>query len=486
MKYKSNKILFLVIYIMENNNNTNLNDLCQICSYLFQLNSMNDEIENNKNSLINIPEYDKLINLKFDKKCNFCYGIFNTNYFNEIILKIKTDLEEYEYKEIKLITNFCCLFDLFYWYLRKEIESKNIIKINPNLISTSTIRKCFKILFSPLSEKILNKKFASNSKEDLDIIIIFDFSNELYNQINKEIETCIKDNENNKEKYKININDDISKIKTIINEILNISLKEKLDNIFNLINISKYLIINYKLLPHPIYIKGNYIKLNREIGQTKYEKNGIKLSKTSIDEEIKNILYKYFNNNPNDFIFSSGGREDRDVRMLGNGRPFIYEIYNSKKKFDLNYEKINEEFNKISKFVKIINLGECNKKHFSKLKSSENEKMKNYEALIYSNKEINKNDIVKLEKIKDLKINQITPLRVLHKRVLKEREKIIHKINIKNFINPHFLIIEILSSSGTYIKEFIHGDLGRTKPSFGNLINSNCDILQLDVNNIII
>ena len=486
MKYKSNKILFLVIYIMENNNNTNLNDLCQICSYLFQLNSMNDEIENNKNSLINIPEYDKLINLKFDKKCNFCYGIFNTNYFNEIILKIKTDLEEYEYKEIKLITNFCCLFDLLYWYLRKEIESKNIIKINPNLISTSTIRKCFKILFSPLSEKILNKKFASNSKEDLDIIIIFDFSNELYNQINKEIETCIKDNENNKEKYKININDDISKIKTIINEILNISLKEKLDNIFNLINISKYLIINYKLFPHPIYIKGNYIKLNREIGQTKYEKNGIKLSKTSIDEEIKNILYKYFNNNPNDFIFSSGGREDRDVRMLGNGRPFIYEIYNSKKKFDLNYEKINEEFNKISKFVKIINLGECNKKYFSKLKSSENEKMKNYEALIYSNKEINKNDIVKLEKIKDLKINQITPLRVLHKRVLKEREKIIHKINIKNFINPHFLIIEILSSSGTYIKEFIHGDLGRTKPSLGNLLNSNCDILQLDVNNIII
>ena len=486
MKYKSNKILFLVIYIMENNNNTNLKDLCQICSYLFQLNSMNDEIENNKNSLINIPEYDKLINLKFDKKCNFCYGIFNTNYFNEIILKIKTDLEEYEYKEIKLITNFCCLFDLFYWYLRKEIESKNIIKINPNLISTSTIRKCFKILFSPLSEKILNKKFASNSKEDLDIIIIFDFSNELYNKINKEIETCIKDNENNKEKYKININDDISKIKTIINEILSVSLKEKLDNIFNLINISKYLIINYKLFPHPIYIKGNYIKLNREIGQTKYEKNGIKLSKTSIDEEIKNILFKYFNNNPNDFIFSSGGREDRDVRMLGNGRPFIYEIYNSKKKFDLNYEKINEEFNKISKFVKIINLGECNKKYFSKLKSSENEKMKNYEALIYSNKEINKNDIVKLEKIKDLKINQITPLRVLHKRVLKEREKIIHKINIKNFINPHFLIIEILSSSGTYIKEFIHGDLGRTKPSLGNLLNSNCDILQLDVNNIII
>ena len=468
------------------NNKIYLSDLCQICSYLFQLNLLNDNIENNKNSSIIIPEYDKLIHLKYENKCDFCFGIFNIKYFNEILVKIKKDLEEYEYKEIKLITNFSCLFDLLYWYLRKKIEVKNI-NINPNFISTSTIRKCFKLLFSFSSENILNKKFVTNSNEDLDIIILFDFSNELYNQINKEIENCIKeDNEIKKEKYKINKKDDISKIKIIINEILNISLIEKLDNIFNILNISKFLIINYKLFPHPIYIKGNYIKLNREIGQTKYEKNGIKGSKTSIDEEIKNILYKYFNNNPNDFIFSAGGREDRDVRMLGNGRPFIYEINNAKKKFDLNYEIINEEFNKISKLVKIINLGECNKKYFSKLKSSEDEKMKNYEALIYSSKEINKSDIENIEKIKDLKIKQITPLRVLHKRVLKEREKIIHKINIKNFINPHFLIIEILSSSGTYIKEFIHGDLGRTKPSLGNLLNSNCDILQLDVTNIII
>ena len=492
-KYKSNKILFLFIYLfiylfvyLMENNKIYLSDLCQICSYLFQLNLLNDNIENNKNSSIIIPEYDKLIHLKYENKCDFCFGIFNIKYFNEILVKIKKDLEEYEYKEIKLITNFSCLFDLLYWYLRKKIEVKNI-NINPNFISTSTIRKCFKLLFSFSSENILNKKFVTNSNEDLDIIILFDFSNELYNQINKEIENCIKeDNEIKKEKYKINKKDDISKIKIIINEILNISLIEKLDNIFNILNISKFLIINYKLFPHPIYIKGNYIKLNREIGQTKYEKNGIKVSKTSIDEEIKNILYKYFNNNPNDFIFSAGGREDRDVRMLGNGRPFIYEINNAKKKFDLNYEIINEEFNKISKLVKIINLGECNKKYFSKLKSSEDEKMKNYEALIYSSKEINKSDIENIEKIKDLKIKQITPLRVLHKRVLKEREKIIHKINIKNFINPHFLIIEILSSSGTYIKEFIHSDLGRTKPSLGNLLNSNCDILQLDVTNIII
>lgn len=42
----------------------------------------------------------------------------------------------------------------------------------------------------------------------------------------------------------------------------------------------------------------------------------------------------------------------------------------------------------------------------------------------------------------------------------------------------------MLSSAGTYIKEFIHGDLGRTSPNVGSLTNSQCDILQLDVINL--
>jgi len=42
----------------------------------------------------------------------------------------------------------------------------------------------------------------------------------------------------------------------------------------------------------------------------------------------------------------------------------------------------------------------------------------------------------------------------------------------------------VISSAGTYIKEFVHGDLGRTIPNIGSLLNSECDILQLDVMNL--
>ena len=38
-----------------------------------------------------------------------------------------------------------------------------------------------------------------------------------------------------------------------------------------------------------------------------------------------------------------------------------------------------------------------------------------------------------------------------------------------------------MASAGTYIKEFVHGDLGRTVPSIGSLLESEADILQLDV-----
>jgi len=42
----------------------------------------------------------------------------------------------------------------------------------------------------------------------------------------------------------------------------------------------------------------------------------------------------------------------------------------------------------------------------------------------------------------------------------------------------------LLASAGTYIKEFVHGDLGRTVPSVGSLLESEADILQLDVSNV--
>ena len=134
--------------------------------------------------------------------------------------------------------------------------------------------------------------------------------------------------------------------------------------------------------------------------------------------------------------------------------------------------------------VKIKNLKLSNKSEYNKIKKEE--KIKKYLAVIYTNKKIEKNIINNLIKENTyLDINQLTPIRVLHQRSLKQRKKQIISLKEIERINEHFLIIEIISSDGTYIKEFINGDFGRTFPNLGSLLNCECDILQLDVKDII-
>ncbi len=237
--------------------------------------------------------------------------------------------------------------------------------------------------------------------------------------------------------------------------------------------------INYE--KESIYIKGNYNKYTREIGQTKWEINGIKVCVSSVEEEIKNILIPIFN--CDNCIMSAGGREDRDVRMLGKGRPFIFEIINPKKEF-LNMDDLKTKINESSKFIKVNNLVISNKNFIDNIKNAELNKMKLYTSLVFVEKKISNDDIIKLNNIKNINVIQKTPLRVLHRRTLMNRDKKIYKLEAQK-INDHFLILNILASAGTYIKEFVHSDLGRTNPSIKSLLNCYCDILQLDVKDLI-
>ena len=41
----------------------------------------------------------------------------------------------------------------------------------------------------------------------------------------------------------------------------------------------------------------------------------------------------------------------------------------------------------------------------------------------------------------------------------------------------NIILLHVLASAGTYIKELVHGDLGRTSPSVGTILNKEVDIL---------
>lgn len=41
--------------------------------------------------------------------------------------------------------------------------------------------------------------------------------------------------------------------------------------------------------------------------------------------------------------------------------------------------------------------------------------------------------------------------------------------------------IDVVTQAGTYVKEFVHGDLGRTKPCLSQIVGGYVDIIALDV-----
>ena len=441
-----------------------------------------------KENDINIFKLNDNIKIKEDNNlCEFCLNSLNEKIYPDLISKIGEKIKEYEYLNLNIQTRFSCLFPIFHSILIKNIfqvneDNKNIISQN---IKSSLLRKLFKDNFFPIFSTQLNLKIDSNPG-DMIIIILFSFHQKIFDKLNNIFESYRK----NDTKYSIiTKDDDNSKIKHYTDLILNENSSLLLDEIRKNISIkdlTENFYLDYKIEITPFYICGNYIKLDREIGQTQFSKNGVKLSLSSVDEELKNFFKNIFMNTTNDLIFSAGGREDRDVRMLGEGREFIYSIYNSKKHYSLDFFKINEILNNTLKKVKVKNLRICDKKAFEKLKNTENEKIKIYNAIVWSKEIIDNNICDKINKVENININQITPLRVLHKRVLKTREKVIYKLNIKEIINPHFMILEVRASAGTYIKEFINGDLGRTFPSLCDIIGNECDIIQLDVQDIVI
>lgn len=103
------------------------------------------------------------------------------------------------------------------------------------------------------------------------------------------------------------------------------------------------------------------------------------------------------------------------------------------------------------------------------MKKAAEGKHKLYVAVVFCENPVTPAELTKLEAIKDLTIQQKTPVRVLHRRTLLTREKTIFGMKTQ-YVNPHHFILEIEASGGAYIKEFVHGDLGRTRPNIGEIL----------------
>ncbi len=239
--------------------------------------------------------------------------------------------------------------------------------------------------------------------------------------------------------------------------------------------------VSVSMIHDSIYVAGRYNKFSRTLSQTPWILDGVRIAETSIqdlmnDQLIKKIKYDFLR-------LSSSGREDVDVRMLGPGRPFLLELVNPKvvNLTDNDYKTIEMEINTNNpKDIFVTGLCEVNSDSQKVLKDGEENKKKTYSALIYSSTPITEQQIKFLDDIRKLTISQTTPLRVLHRRSLAVRERVIHSMVATYIDSNHFKLV-LVTGAGTYIKEFVHSDFGRTVPNLCCLMGIEVDIRALDV-----
>jgi len=88
--------------------------------------------------------------------------------------------------------------------------------------------------------------------------------------------------------------------------------------------------------------------------------------------------------------------------------------------------------------------------------------------------------ITKISELNGVELNQRTPKRVSHRRADKVRKrKIIELYGVE--VKDELVEFKLRAQSGTYIKEMVTSDSGRTVPSVAGLLNLKCEVEWLDV-----
>ncbi|RLF00772.1 MAG: tRNA pseudouridine(54/55) synthase Pus10 [Thermoprotei archaeon] len=231
----------------------------------------------------------------------------------------------------------------------------------------------------------------------------------------------------------------------------------------------------------PLFIYGRYRKLVRGLPQSPwpYPPDSRVLYATSIEELITEPMIEA--TRARDAKLHAAGREDLDVRTLGNGRPFIAELKDPKvRNLDLRTleRMINEEAGGL---IEVEGLRYVDGKLVPRLKAFAEIAKKTYVARVRFGRPIRDDELRMLEReMTNAVVRQRTPLRVLGRRPDKVRRKVVYELKAERLSEWEARLI-ITCQGGLYVKELIHGDEGRTQPSVASLLNTSVEVVELDV-----
>jgi tRNA pseudouridine synthase 10 len=177
--------------------------------------------------------------------------------------------------------------------------------------------------------------------------------------------------------------------------------------------------------------------------------------------------------------FHGMGREDIDARTLGTGRPFVLELKRPRRR-SLDWTALQSQVNATAKDrVEVEQLQPANEKDAARFKAAD--PAKTYHAACRSDSLVSRDSLeAALAQLAGARLDQRTPQRVSHRRADLVRNRTIRSLRLLSHAGDRFTI-EIRADSGTYIKEFVSGDEGRTHPSLAKTLGMGARVEELDV-----
>ncbi len=236
-----------------------------------------------------------------------------------------------------------------------------------------------------------------------------------------------------------------------------------------------------------LYVTGRYLKHDRTIPQTRWPCRRCrgrgcdhcggtgKQYPTSVEELVAGPLNEMAGGQGH--RFHGMGREDIDARMLGDGRPFVAEVLSPRvRTLDLAAAAalIAE---RATGRVEVRDLAYGVAADVVRVKESAHDKT--YRVVILGS--------VPEAKIKEAipllagaELQQRTPARVSHRRADLVRRRTIREVQLMEHGTTSFTL-RVRAQAGTYIKEFVDGDGGRTIPSLSSMLGQSLKVEALDV-----
>lgn len=244
---------------------------------------------------------------------------------------------------------------------------------------------------------------------------------------------------------------------------------------------------NVQIERNEIFVFGRYMKLVPGLSQSRWicslcqgkgckgcENKGKRYE--SVEERIGEPIKKAAE--ASDYVLHASGREDVDAINTA-GRPFVLAIKNPNKR-RLDLDEITRQISKSGE-VSVHNLAIVERPFVEVVTESHFDK--GYEATVEFERELSDENIREIKTLEGKTIAQQTPNRVAHRRADLIRHRKIKNIDVAA-VDGKNAVLKITAEAGTYIKELISGDEGRTNPSISGILGTNARCKKLVVTKI--